>query len=147
MLERLHPDIRVTSAQRPARKKEVASLQRKFPKLPQLLCEMMLEATDVHFSYRGKYFCLYGPESLDDMNDAHEVQKWIPNGICIGNDGGQAIILLDHKIFRCGWGCLDIDQLKYVADSIEDLLILAKPAAKDVGDMIAEQDRPDIRFT
>lgn len=99
----------------------------------------MLDATELELSYRGRYLRLYGPNGCLEMDDAYGVSAAIPNSITIGdNGGGEAILLLNERVYRIGYGALTPDGLTFVANSIAELLLLAKPEADAIGACLAE---------
>jgi hypothetical protein len=133
MIELLHPEIRVLSRQRAATESQIAVLKERHPELPEALAELMREATEIELSYRGRYMRLYGPTGCIEIDDAYGIARQIPSAIVVGDNGGEALILIRERLYRVGYGALAPDELKYVADSIRQLLILAEPTPDAVG--------------
>ena len=62
------------------------------------------------------------------MNDAYEIQQYIPKSLAIGDDGhGNTLIYATGErgfgLYVIAFNDLDIDELQYVAGSLSDLLI------------------------
>ncbi|SMP80604.1 hypothetical protein SAMN06265222_1583 [Neorhodopirellula lusitana] len=140
MLDHLHPDIRVLATSEPATDAEVASLNARFPSLPDLLKQLMLTATEIELSYRGRYLRLYGPGGCIDMDSAYNISSAIPNSLTIGDNGGcEAIVMLaDGSLVRAGYATLD--ETHFVADSLSALLIDATASADDVGSIYGDHE-------
>ena len=139
MLESLHRDIRVLTQESGATPSEIATLKSRFPTLPDLLADLMLDATELELSYRGRYLRLYGPRGCIEMDNAYGISDAIPTAITIGdNGGGEAIVLVENTVYRIGYGALAPDELNYIASSVDELLILAKPNPDAIGGCLAD---------
>ena len=69
-----------------------------------------------------------GPIDCIEMNEAHDIQKYIPNSLAIGDDeGGMALLYIDGKegfgLYTVGFGNLDIEETIKIAPSLKVLLI------------------------
>lgn len=58
------------------------------------------------------------------MNEAHDIQKYIPNSLAIGDDeGGMALLYIDGKegfgLYTVGFGNLDIEETIKIAPSLK----------------------------
>ena len=140
MIESLHRDIIVLSQQPGATQEELAALARRFPAVPDTLLELMLDATEIELSYRDRYLRLYGPRGCTEMDDAYGISEALPNAITIGDNGGcKAIVLLANAVYRVGYGALELDELKPVANSVHELLVHATPAPDAIGECLADR--------
>ncbi|MBI2837557.1 MAG: hypothetical protein HYX75_04545 [Acidobacteria bacterium] len=115
--------------------KSIAKLRERYPALPPELAELMREASEIELSYRGVYLRLYGPEACEEMDEAYSVSKRIPGAVTVGdNGGGEALVVMpDGAIHRIGYGALAVDALRFVAASLEALLVQASVPANAVG--------------
>ena len=62
------------------------------------------------------------------MNEAYHIQKYIPQSLAIGDDeGGNALIYATGQegfgVYVVAFNDLDIDEMKYVSDSLISLLV------------------------
>ena len=97
--------------------------------IPDDYIKLLNEATEIKISIEDlKYIMIWGVERCIEMNDAYEIQKYIPESLAIADDGdGNTLIYATGEI---GFGLyiialndLEVDELQYVASSISDLLI------------------------
>lgn len=139
MIERLHRDIRVLTRKNGATQAELVALKSRFPGVASSLLDLLRDATEIELSYRGRYLRLYGPVGCIEMDEAYGIASALPNAITIGdNGGGEAIVLVDGAVYRVGYGALARDELHFIANSIDDLLILATAEPDAVGACLAE---------
>jgi hypothetical protein len=135
MLERFHPEVRVLAHEAGASDAEISAVQARYPALPEAMAELMRETTELELAYRGRYLRLYGPRGCIEMDEAYSLSTRIPGAIVIGdNGGGEAILFLPGKgIYKVGYGALDPDEVRFVANDLESLLVHAAVAAEAVG--------------
>ncbi len=73
------------------------------------------------------YIRIWGPTDCIEMNEAHDIQKYIPNSLAIGDDEGGIAIIYRWKrrirIIYSGFGNLDIEETIKIAPSLKVLLI------------------------
>lgn len=136
MLDRLHPDIKVLAQRLGATDAEIASLKLRYPLFPSVLLRLMSIATELELAYRGTYLRLYGPVGCAEMDDAYHTSERIPAAMVIGDNGGsQALIFLPSRgICRVSYGAVDVDEVVFVAEQIEDLLFSANIEPDAIGD-------------
>lgn len=75
-----------------------------------------------------QYIRIWGAERAVEMNDAYEIQKYIPVSLAIGDDeGGSVLILMDGArgfgLYTAGFGDLDLESAVFIAPTLSDLLI------------------------
>lgn len=63
-----------------------------------------------------------------EMNDAYNIQKYIPNSLAIGDDEGGKVILYisgqnGYGLYQVGFGDLDINDAEFISPSLTELLI------------------------
>ena len=74
------------------------------------------------------YIRIWGAARCVEMNDAYQIQKYIPNSLAIGDDeGGMALIVMAGPrgmgIYTVGFGDLDANDAKFIAPSLSKFLI------------------------
>jgi hypothetical protein len=72
---------------------------------------------------RNKYIRIWGPLGCIEMNQAYQIQKYIPNSLAIGDDeGGMALVLMTGKngygLYSVGFGDLDASDAEYIDSSL-----------------------------
>ncbi|MBY8914852.1 SMI1/KNR4 family protein [Bacillus sp. YC2] len=97
--------------------------------VPSDYLDIVSEATEVEINVAGeKYIRIWSPAGCVDMNEAYEIQDYIPNSLAVGDDeGGNALIYFEGTegfgLYIVGFGDLDADEAVKVAPSLNDLLI------------------------
>lgn len=97
--------------------------------IPDDYIELLNEATDIRISIEdAKDIMIWGVDRCIEMNDAYEIQQYIPKSLAIGDDGhGNALIYATGErgfgLYVIAFNDLDIHELQYVAGSLSDLLI------------------------
>lgn len=76
----------------------------------------------------NQYVRIWGALLAIEMNEANEIQKYIPISLAIGDDeGGSAIILMDGArgcgLYITGFGDLDAETAVFIAPTLSDFLI------------------------
>ncbi len=71
---------------------------------------------------------IWGADRCLECNPAYHIQRYIPNGIAIGdNGGGSALLYANGKkgfgLYLVDFGDLDEDELIYISKSLKDLLL------------------------
>lgn len=91
--------------------------------------KLLKEATDIQISIEDfKDIMIWGVDRCIEMNNAYEIQQYIPKSLAIGDDGyGNALIYATGErgfgLYVIALNDLEIDELQYVASSLSDLLI------------------------
>ena len=62
------------------------------------------------------------------MNDAYNIQKYIPNSLAIGDDECSNAILYANGnngfgVYIVSFGDLSVDEMVYIADSLEEFFV------------------------
>lgn len=90
--------------------------------------DVLRAATDVEIlvEQRG-CIRLWSPEGVLEMNAAHDVQRYIPGGLAIGDDeGGMAFVLMTGRegpgLYRLSFSDPDPDEAVFIASSLAALL-------------------------
>lgn len=97
--------------------------------IPDDYIKLLKEATDIQISIEDfKDIMIWGVDRCIEMNDAYEIQQYIPKSLAIGDDGyGNALIYATGErgfgLYVIAFNDLEIDELQYVAGSLSDLLI------------------------
>lgn len=114
----------------PSKEEEIKALQ-DFSAIdvPIEFIEIIQSASDIEINVSDQmYIRIWGASGCIEMNEAYEVQKYLPNSIAIGDDeGGGAIIYLQGKdgfgIYYTRFADLDIDEAVKIAPSLTELLV------------------------
>lgn len=97
--------------------------------IPADYIEIVKLATEIEINVKNEmYIRIWGPSDCIEMNEAHYIQKYIPNSLAIGDDeGGNVLIYLEGKggfgLYMVGFGNLDIVDAVKIAPSLRDLLV------------------------
>ncbi|MCP1122584.1 SMI1/KNR4 family protein [Bacillus sp. 3103sda1] len=97
--------------------------------IPEDFLEIIGELTEIEINVdEEKYIRIWGAEGCIEMNESYAIQESIPNSLAIADDeGGNALIYATGEkgfgLYVIAFNDLDVDELKYVSDSISDLLI------------------------
>lgn len=100
--------------------------------VPKEYVEMSKIATELEININNTmYIRIWSPTGCREMNEAHKIQKYIPNSLAIGDDeGGNVLIYLNGKcgfgLYMVGFGNLDIEDAVLIAPSLSDLLVSNK---------------------
>lgn len=130
ILKELSSNYRIDESKSASNNKEIEKLI-KFSKLqiPEDFLEVIRELTEVEINVDGeKYIRIWGADGCIEMNEAYNIQESIPNSLAIADDeGSNALIYTEGKnglgLYVISFSDLDVDELKYVAESLSDLLI------------------------
>ncbi len=58
------------------------------------------------------------------MNEAYQVQKHLPKSLAVGdNQAGSAVLTASKGIYLVPFGCLDLEERRYLAPSLHVLLV------------------------
>ncbi|MWC31264.1 SMI1/KNR4 family protein [Paenibacillus sp. MMS18-CY102] len=114
----------------PASDEDVRELQNfSSIKVPCEFEEISRIATELEISVNSKmYIRIWSPSGCIEMNEAHNVQKYIPDSLAIGDDeGGNVLIYLEGKdgfgLYMVGFGNLDVEDAILIAPTLRDLLV------------------------
>lgn len=77
-----------------------------------------------------RYLYINSATACLDMNQSHEIQKWIPGSLGFGDDGGGTVLFYatgsnGFGVYAVGFGNLDIEDAIYLSESLESLLVYA----------------------
>lgn len=123
----------IESQNSPASKEEILKLINFSPiELPKDYLELLEQATEIYINVKNggciRIWELLGINGVMDLNEAYQVQRYIPKSLVIGDDGGDiALIYLDGKegfgLYKIGFGDLDINDAVKISSSLKDLLV------------------------
>ena len=130
LLENISTMFSVDVKQGPANKEEIDRL-RKFSSIsvPDDYINVVKYATEVEIKANNhSYIRIWSPLGCIEMNEAYNVQSFIPNSLAIGDDeGGRALIYVAEGdsigLYLVGFGDLDFEDAIRVAPSLHDLLV------------------------
>lgn len=66
---------------------------------------------------------IYASNEILERNETYQVEKYMPGFISIGDDSGGRAIMLSRtlpEVFLVGYGCLDTDEMKTIANSLSE---------------------------
>lgn len=104
--------------------------------IPNEYLELISEQTELEINIRNqKYIRIWGADGCIEMNEAYFIQKYIPNSLAIGDDeDGNAILYAEGKkgfgIYIVAFNDLDVEEMVFIADSLEEILVSAKGIEK-----------------
>ncbi len=101
-------------------------------KIPNEYLELISEQTEIEINIQNqKYIRIWGADGCIEMNEAYFIQKYIPNSLAVGDDeGGNVILYAEGKkgfgIYIVAFNDLDVEEMVFIADSLEEILVSAK---------------------
>lgn len=132
MLTKISNRFRLDASNNPSSEAEIDEL-RDFSQIPvpDDYIELIRERTELEFAIDGgKYIRIWGALGCIEMNTAYDIQKNLGKSLAIGDDeGGSALVLLPEipgvrsGLYLIGFGCLDVEEADFIANSLEDLLV------------------------
>ncbi|WP_377887532.1 SMI1/KNR4 family protein [Alkalihalobacillus sp. R86527] len=129
ILNNLSDSFNIDSSQIPSTEEEINKLKEFCTiNVPLDYIELIREATEIEMNVDNKmYIRIWGALGSIEMNEAYNIQQYIPASLAVGDDeGGRALIYLNGKsgygLYLIGFGDLDIEGAEYVAPSLEELL-------------------------
>ncbi|HDR4567446.1 SMI1/KNR4 family protein [Bacillus paranthracis] len=130
ILEKLNDSFTLEAQESPASKEAIQELQ-KFSSIdvPLDYLEVIQNCTNAEINVQNElYIRIWGPTDCIEMNKAHDIQKYIPNSLAIGDDeGGKALLYGEGKegfgLYTVDFGDLDIEEAIKIAPSLKALLI------------------------
>lgn len=97
--------------------------------LPSDYLEMQREATEVEILV-GDSGCVrfWSPMGVVEMNEAHDLQSYLPSGVAVGDDEGESTyVLMDglegDGIYRTSFADPDLGEAVFIAPTFTDLLV------------------------
>ena len=97
--------------------------------VPDEYLNLILKNSEFEFAVSNtQYIRIWGASGCIEMNEAYHIQKYIPQSLAIGDDeGGNALIYAAGQegfgVYVVAFNDLDIDEMKYVSDSLISLLV------------------------
>ncbi|TKH13363.1 SMI1/KNR4 family protein [Bacillus wiedmannii] len=130
ILTKLNKAFTLESYELPASKEAIKELQ-KFSSIdvPLDYLEVIQHCTNAEINVQNElYIRIWSPTDCIEMNEAHDIQKYIPNSLAIGDDeGGKALLYVDGNegfgLYTVDFGDLDIEETIKIAPSLKALLI------------------------
>lgn len=102
--------------------------------VPEEYLNMLRQQTELTILVKNckyeRYIYTYDAVSCMEMNEAHEVQKWIPGSLVFGDDGeGWPLFYATGAegfgVYTTSYGALAIEEAVYLSESLESLLVHA----------------------
>lgn len=130
ILDNISSVYTIDARKSPSKEEEIKAL-RDFSTIdvPTEYIEIIQLASDIEFNISDQmYIRIWGASGCIEMNEAYEVQKYLPNSLAIGDDeGGGALIYLHGKdgfgIYYNRFADLDIEEAVKIAPSLTELLV------------------------
>lgn len=130
ILDNISSVYTIAARKSPSKEEEIKAL-RDFSTidLPEEYIEISKIASDIEINVSDQmYIRIWGALGCIEMNEAYEVQKYLPNSLAIGDDeGGGALIYLQGKdgfgIYYNRLADLDIEEAMKIAPSLTELLV------------------------
>lgn len=97
--------------------------------VPHEYIEIIKEKTEIEIEInKKKYLRIWGAEGCMEMNEAYNIQKYIPKSLAIGDDECCNALLYAHGnngfgLYIVSLSDLDINEMKYIADSLESFFV------------------------
>ncbi|WP_455919807.1 SMI1/KNR4 family protein [Priestia megaterium] len=130
ILDNISSMYTIDAKKSPSKEEEIKALQ-DFSTIdvPTEFIEIIQLASDIEINVSDQmYIRIWGASGGIEMNEAYEVQKYLPNSIAIGDDeGGGALIYLQGKdgfgIYYTRFADFDIEEAVKIAPSLTELLV------------------------
>lgn len=130
ILRNLSSDFKIYAFQGPSTLESISKLVlfSAIP-VPQEFLDIIKTKTEIEICVGNKKFIrIWGADGCIEMNQAYEIQKYIPNSLAIGDDeDGNAIIyvVMDEKVsvYSIAFNDLEIDEMIYISKTLEDFLV------------------------
>lgn len=130
IIKEISATFSIDTKQPPATEEEIKTLRNFSPiEIPSDYLEVVRQATEMEIKVGNhKYIRIWGPSGCIEMNEAYNIQDFIPNSLAVGDDeGGSALIYLTGKdgfgLYITGFGDLDVDDAIKLAPTLRDLLV------------------------
>ncbi|MBI9051894.1 MAG: SMI1/KNR4 family protein [Anaerolineaceae bacterium] len=114
----------------PATNEEIEQLRNFSPiSLPKEYIDLVLDATEIEIKVNNvMYIRIWSPLGCIDMNEAYQIQKYIPKSLAIGDDeGGTALLYIEINnelgLYLCRFADPGIEEAEKIAPSLKDLLV------------------------
>ncbi|HDR4901658.1 TPA: SMI1/KNR4 family protein [Bacillus cereus] len=130
ILENLNAIFTLETQEPPATKETIQELQG-FSSIdvPSDYLEIIQHCTEVEINVNNEiYIRIWSPAGCIEMNEAHNIQKYIPNSLAIGDDeGGKVLLYANGKegfgLYVVDFGDLDIEEAIKISPSLKLLLM------------------------
>jgi len=130
ILDNISSMYSIEAKQIPSKEEEIKELQDfSIIDVPIEYIDIIRVASEIEINIGNKmYIRIWGASGCIEMNEAYEIQKYLPNSIAIGDDeGGGALIYLQGKdgfgIYYNRFADLDIEEAVKIAPSLTELLV------------------------
>ena len=110
--------------------------------IPEDYLSLISVKTEIEINVAGeKYIRIWGADGCIEMNETYEIQKYIPNSLAIADDeGGNALIYATgakgFALYITAFNDLDVDELKFVSNSLSDLLVFNQGINVVINDVV-----------
>lgn len=133
ILKELNKNFRIEASCNASGENEIDKLIRFASiKIPNEYLELISEQTEIEINIQNqKYIRIWGADGCIEMNEAYFIQKYIPNSLAVGDDeGGNVILYAEGEkgfgIYIVAFNDLDVEEMVFIADSLEEILVSAK---------------------
>lgn len=100
--------------------------------VPEEFIDVIKERSEIEIQISSKkYLRIWGACGCIEMNDAYNIQKYIPSSLAIADDeGGSALLYANGQngfgLYIVAFNDLEIDEMRFVSKTLSDLLVLGK---------------------
>lgn len=100
--------------------------------IPLEFLEIIKEKTEIEILVNNeKYIRIWGANGCIEMNDAYDIQKYIPDSLAIGDDECSNAVLYAYGkngfgVYIVPFNDLGVDELVYICDSLEAFFVNEK---------------------
>lgn len=137
IISELNKACRIDASNSASKESEIDNLI-KFSSIivPAEYLELIRERTEIEINIQNKkYIRLWGADGCIELNEEYYIQKYIPNSLAIGDDeDGNVILYAQGKngfgIYVVAFNDLDVDEMIFISESLEDMLVLMKGVDK-----------------
>ncbi|MDP7978372.1 SMI1/KNR4 family protein [Bacillus sp. WLY-B-L8] len=130
ILENLNAIFILETQEPPATEESIQELQDFSPiDVPSDYLEIIQHCTNAEINVNNEiYIRIWSPSDCIEMNEAHNIQKYIPNSLAIGDDeGGKVLLYANGKdefgLYTVDFGDLDIEEAIKISSSLKSLLV------------------------
>lgn len=100
--------------------------------VPDEYLQIIKENTEIEIEVdKQKYMRIWGAAGCLEMNEAYNIQKYIPQSLAIGDDECSNVIIYangknGYGIYIVSLSDLDVEEMVYISDSLKSFLVMEK---------------------
>lgn len=127
MFEWFNNAFKIEAYQESSSDEEIESMRKASPiEIPSEYIEIIKTASEIEISVMDeRYITIWGAAGCVEMNEAYQIQEYIPDSWAIGDDGGGNAILYmtgakGKGVYAVSFGDLCVEDAYYLSPSLSD---------------------------